>query len=132
MTRDIRTTHGEHLCNPQIATEYLNLALQEDGPGTDQYLNDELVPAQTLHDEIRERYGDAYRTPGYYLRLYRLRVDLTQVQLASQAGIRQRHLSEMENNKRSIDKTLARKLAQILNFDYCKLIQDQSCSRLPA
>ena len=33
MTRDIRTTHGEHLCNPQIAAEYLNLALQEDDPG---------------------------------------------------------------------------------------------------
>ena len=82
----------------------------------------ELVPAQTLHDEIREYYGDAYRTPGYYLRLYRLRADLTQVQLAGQAGIRQRHLSEMENNKRPIDKTLARKLAHILDFDYRKLI----------
>ena len=80
------------------------------------------VNAQTLHDEIRQRYGDAYRTPGYYLRLYRLRADLTQVQLAGQAGIRQRHLSEMENNKRPIDRILARKLAHILNFDYCKLI----------
>lgn len=91
-------------------------------PCIEQYLEDELVPAQALHDEIRQRYGDAYRTPGYYLRLYRLRADLTQVQLAGQAGIRQRHLSEMENNKRPIDKTLARKLAQILEFDYRKLI----------
>jgi DNA-binding XRE family transcriptional regulator len=90
-------------------------------PGMDQYLDDELVPAQTLHDQIRRRYGDAYRTPGYYLRLYRLRASLTQAQLACQAGIRQRHLSEMENNKRSIDKTLARKLAHILDFDYRKL-----------
>ena len=122
MTRAIRTTHGEHLRNPQIAAEYLNLALQEDDPSMDQYLDDELVPAQILHDEVRQRYGNAYRTPGYYLRLYRLRADLTQVQLAGQAGIRQRHLSEMENNKRPIDKTLARKLAHILDFDYRKLI----------
>ena len=93
-------------------------------PGMDQYLDDELelVPAQMLHDEIRRRYGDAYRTPGYYLRVYRLRADLTQVQLAGRAGIRQRHLSEMENNKRTIDKTQARKLAHILDFDYRKLI----------
>ena len=111
MTRDVRTTHGEHLRNPQVAAEYLNLALQEHDPGMDQYLDDELVPAQALHDEIRQRYGDAYRTPGYYLRLYRLRADLTQVQLAGQAGMRHRHLSEMENNKRPIDKTLASKLA---------------------
>ena len=91
-------------------------------PSIEKYLEDELVPAQTLHDEIKQRYGEAYRTPGYYLRLYRLRADLTQVQLAGQAGIRPRHLSEMENNKRSIDKTLARKLAHILDFDYRKLI----------
>lgn len=122
MTRAIRTTHGEHLRNPQIAAEYLNLALQEDDPSMDQYPDDELVPAQILHDEIRQRYGDAYGTPGYYLRLYRLRADLTQVQLAGQAGIRRRHLSEMENNKRPIDKTLARKSAHILDFDYRKLI----------
>ena len=122
MTRAIRTTHGEHLRNPQIAAGYLNLALQEDDPSMDQYPDDELVPAQILHDEVRQRYGNAYRTPGYYLRLYRLRADMTQVQLACQAGIRQRHLSEMENNKRPIDKTLARKLAHILDFDYRKLI----------
>ena len=90
-------------------------------PGMDQYLDGALVPAQTLHDEIRQRYGDAYRTPGYYLRGYRLRANLTQVQLAGQAGIHRRHLSEMENNNRPVDKTLARKLALILNFDYRKL-----------
>ena len=91
-------------------------------PSMDQYLDDELVPAQTLHDEIRQRYGDAYRTPGYYLRLYRLRASLTQAQLAGQTGIHRRHISEMENNKRSIDKALARKLAHILDFDYRKVI----------
>ncbi len=91
-------------------------------PDMDQYLDDELVPAQILHDEIRQCYGDAYRTPGYYLKLYRLRADLTQAQLAGQAGIRQRHLSEMENNKRTIGKTIAGKLAKILKFDYRRLL----------
>ena len=91
-------------------------------PCMDQYLDDELVPAQTLHDEIRQRYGNAYRTPGYYLRGYRLRASLTQAELAGQTEISRRHISEMENNKRAIDETLARKLAHILDFDYHKLI----------
>ncbi len=91
-------------------------------PSVDQYLNDELVPAQTLHDEIRQRYGDAYRTPAYYLRSYRQRAGLTQAQLADQAGIRQHHISEMENNKRAMGKTMARKLAQILDCDYRRLL----------
>ena len=33
MTRDVRTTHSEHLRNPEVAAEYLNLALKEDDPG---------------------------------------------------------------------------------------------------
>lgn len=88
----------------------------------DQYQDEELVPAQIIHDEARLRHGDYYRTPGYYLRVYRHRADLTQTQLAEQAGIHQHHLSEMENNKRSIGKTIARKLAKILNFDYRRLL----------
>ena len=80
------------------------------------------VPAQTLHDEIRQCYGDAYRTPGYYLRLYRQRAGLTQSELADQTGIRQHHLSEMENNKRTMGKVMAGKLAQILGCDYRRLL----------
>ena len=33
MPRNVRTTHNEHLRDPQVAAEYLNLALQEDDPG---------------------------------------------------------------------------------------------------
>ena len=60
--------------------------------------------------------------PGYYLRLYRQRAELTQGRLAEQAGIRQHHLSEMENNKRVSSKTNAKKLAAILDCDYRKLL----------
>lgn len=88
----------------------------------DSYMSEDRVPAQVVHDEARLRHGDYYRTPGYYLRVYRLRAGLTQVALAGQAGIRQHHLSEMENNKRAIGKTMARKLAQVLDFDYRRLL----------
>ena len=32
MPRNVRTTHSEHLRNPEVAVEYLNQALQEDDP----------------------------------------------------------------------------------------------------
>ncbi|WP_339754932.1 helix-turn-helix transcriptional regulator [uncultured Marinobacter sp.] len=88
----------------------------------DQYLEEDRVSAKTLHDEAKQRHGEAYRTPGYYLRLYRQRAELTQVELADKSGIRQHHLSEMEHNKRVIGKANAKKLAAILDCDYRKLL----------
>ncbi len=32
MPRNVRTTHSEHLRDPEVAAEYLNQALQEDDP----------------------------------------------------------------------------------------------------
>jgi len=49
------------------------------------------------------------------LRGARHREGLTQRQLAEQTGIPQRHISEMENNKRSIGKNRAKILARALN-----------------
>ena len=41
------------------------------------------------------RHGEHYRTAGYYLRVYRQRADLTQMELAKQTGIHQHHLSDV-------------------------------------
>ena len=88
----------------------------------DQYLVEDRVPAKTVHDEAKQRHGAHYQTPGYYLRLYRQRAELTQAELAKQTGIRQHHLSEMENNKRVLGKANAKKLAERLDCDYQKLL----------
>ena len=88
----------------------------------DQYLEEDRVPAKALHDETKRRLGKTYGTAGYYLRLYRLRAGLTQAELAEQTGIRQHHLSEIENNKRVLGKANARKLAAKLNCDYQRLL----------
>ncbi len=88
----------------------------------DSYMHAEHVPAQAVHDEARQRHGDSYMTPGYHLRLYRLRAGFTQTELAGRTGMHQRHLSEMENNKRPLGKTTARKLARILGCDYRRLL----------
>lgn len=88
----------------------------------DQYLEEDRIPAETLHEEARQRQGDAYRTPGYYLRLYRQRAELTQLELANRTGIRQHHISEMEHNKRVMGKANARKLAKILKCDFRRFL----------
>ncbi len=88
----------------------------------DQYLEEERLPASLVHAEAKQRHGTHYRSPGYYLRLYRLRAELTQVQLAKKAGMLQHHLSEMEHNKRPIGKAAAQKLAKVLKCDYHKLL----------
>lgn len=58
------------------------------------------------------------KTPGTMLRGARFKEDLTQVQLAEASGIPRRHISEMENNRRSIGKERAKRLAEVLRVDY--------------
>jgi hypothetical protein len=64
----------------------------------DQYEQEAHIPAQQVHDNRKARHGKHYQTAGYYLRLYRFRADMTQAELSDKTGIRQHHLSEMENN----------------------------------
>ena len=59
-----------------------------------------------------ERRGFAGRV---CLRGARLREDLTQVELARKTGIPQRHISEMENGKRTIGTKNAQIFADVLN-----------------
>jgi DNA-binding XRE family transcriptional regulator len=56
--------------------------------------------------------------PGVCLRGSRYREDLTQKQLSELTGIPQRHISEMENGKRSIGKEMAKRLGKALNIGY--------------
>lgn len=88
----------------------------------DEYAEGDRVPAEVVHQEARRRHGADYQTPGYYLRLYRQRANLTQVELASQVEVLQHHLSEMEHNKRPIGKAMAKKLAKVLDCEYQKLL----------
>ncbi|MFH1941776.1 MAG: helix-turn-helix transcriptional regulator [bacterium] len=48
----------------------------------------------------------------------RYREGLTQIQLSELTGIPQRHISEMENGKRTIGKEMAKRLGKTLNISY--------------
>jgi transcriptional regulator with XRE-family HTH domain len=64
------------------------------------------------------------------IRGYRYRENLTQRQLAELTGIPQRHISEMENGKRTIGKEMAKRLAKALHTDYKMFLGTASLMRL--
>jgi DNA-binding XRE family transcriptional regulator len=59
---------------------------------------------------------------GTLVREHRKRLGLTQAEVALRSGIRQNHLSEMENNKRPIGRRNARRLSRVLGLDYRLLV----------
>ncbi len=69
-------------------------------------------------EEFFSKYFPGEGKPAVALRGARYRENLTQQQLSELTGIPQRHISEMENNKRGIGKDNAVKLAKALNTDY--------------
>ena len=56
--------------------------------------------------------------PGISLKGARVKEGITQKQLAEMTGVKQHHISEMENHKRSIGKKVAKKFAEVLNVSY--------------
>ena len=75
-------------------------------------VNDEGEPLYSVEEVFPDR------SPGKMLVGARYREDLTQQQLADLTGIPRRHISEIENNRRTIGKERARRLAQALRVDY--------------
>ncbi len=56
--------------------------------------------------------------PASVLRGCRNKIEMTQTRLSELTGIPQRHISEMEQGKRTIGKENAKKLAKVLQTDY--------------
>lgn len=61
-------------------------------------------------------------TPGGAIKGYRAREELTQKQLAKKSGLKQGHLSAMENNKRPVGVKVAKRLAKALRCDYRRFL----------
>lgn len=67
-------------------------------------------------------YSDPEKRPGLLLSGARFREGLTQAELSERTGIHRRHISEMENGRRPIGKSNAKKLAGALNIDPRRLL----------
>lgn len=73
----------------------------------------ELIPWRSAFPGYEERL-----IPGIALKGARGKEGITQALLAEATGIPQRHISEMENGKRTIGRQTAQKLAKALNVSY--------------
>lgn len=79
------------------------------------------VDPSTVRDNVSWREAESLsddQVPGKVLSGLRYREGLTQKQLEEMTGIPQRHISEMENNKRPIGKNTAKILAKALDVTY--------------
>ncbi len=65
---------------------------------------------------------DKAATPGMALRVYRRNAGLTQEELEKKTGILKANLSGMENDKRPIGKSSAKKLAEVFACDYQRFL----------
>ena len=113
-----RTTKRVHLSFTGPASRYaravaglakLGFTLEDQNAG-------DSIPWQDVFPEVRGN------VPGTVLSGARTKAGLTQVELARQAKIPQRHISEMEHGKRAIGKDRARRLAEVLNIPYQSLL----------
>lgn len=66
-------------------------------------------------DEVAARRGNVKAS---VLRGLRGKAEITQTRLSELTGIPQRHVSEMERDRRPIGRESARKLARVLETDY--------------
>lgn len=70
-------------------------------------------------EEVLPHFADDRIRPARILQGSRYRREMTQKELAKKLGIKQHHLSEMENAKRPIGKEMAMRLAKALDVaDY--------------
>jgi len=102
------------------------------GPGSDTILSllrREMPDLEVSgEDEYETVSGDWFKkleasvTPGMSLRVYRDNSGLTQAQLSEKTGIPVPHLSGMENDKRPIGKTTAKKLSEVFGTDYRRFL----------
>ena len=71
---------------------------------------------------LQEITGKAELNPGDRLKAYRLREELSQVELAKRCKIPQANISAMEAGRRPIGVQTAKKLAKALRCDYRQLV----------
>jgi DNA-binding XRE family transcriptional regulator len=66
--------------------------------------------------------ADPKKTPGIALRGVRLRLNLTQKEMAAKIGVTQGDLSKMEKGERPIGKKLALRIGKALAVDYKRFL----------
>ena len=69
-------------------------------------------------EEVFSEINQQYTKPGALLKGLRAREDLTQTDLAKHLKMTQSDISQMENGKRPIGRTVAKRIEQLFEVDY--------------
>ena len=85
-------------------------------------LTEEVLTSGEHRSFLQEITGKNALTPGDRLKAYRVRQDLSQIELARRTGIPQSNLSALEAGKRSIGVQTAKTLAIALKCDFRRLL----------
>jgi DNA-binding XRE family transcriptional regulator len=83
---------------------------------------EEVLTTEEHEKVLRDLTGKAELSSGNRLKAYRLRKDLSQVELARRSGIPQANISAMESGKRSIGVQIAKRLARVLGCGFRQLV----------
>lgn len=83
---------------------------------------DESTKGSILATKLFPDLADPKKTPGIALRGVRLRLDLTQKEMAEKIGVTQGDLSKMEKGLRPIGKKLAMRIGKVLDIDYRRFL----------
>jgi DNA-binding XRE family transcriptional regulator len=76
------------------------------------------IPAAALFPDL----ADSKKTSGIALRGVRLRLNLTQKEMAEKIGVNQGDLSKMEKGERPMGKKLAMRIGKALGVDYRRFL----------
>ena len=99
---------GHSYAIPQkIAEQYRIPSIENDD-------NENSISAIDVFKDLNERYTKA----GALLKGLRAREKLNQIEFAKLIHVTQANLSKMENGKRPIGKTIAKRLEQVFNVNY--------------
>ena len=96
-------------------------------------LKTEYGPALKLHESDDEETVDFFKTtfyrkvkkrltPGMYVKVYRENFNLTQEQLGSKVGVSKSFICDIEHNRRSISKEMAKKFSKLFKISASHLI----------
>ncbi len=107
---------GAELIKELILKQYPKAKVENDFEATDEFVRWEDT------DLYKELLVDM--TPGDNLRAYRERAGLSITELAKKAEINYTNISAMENNRRVIGLSVAKKLAKVLNCHFTDLLPE--------
>ena len=115
-------------------TRHIDVSLSGDGAEAVASILRSALPGAIFAEEEDEGYEEwngselqreiaAMTTPGKLVRAYRVRAGLSLVQLAEAVGTKYPNLSAIENDRRVIGLSLAKKLGAALRVDYTRFLE---------